>query len=106
MRTPALAFPLNTRSEHDMASHVQAEASGAEEEAPEKLFSTVEFTEDDEVVHSPGSVFGAAALVAGTTVGAGILAVPFVTADAGFVAASEAMTGKHMPNMFLLLRQT
>lgn len=63
------------------------------EAVPDKLFSSIEYTKDEEAVHSPGSVFGAAALVAGTTVGAGILAVPFVTADSGFVAASGAMTG-------------
>ena len=33
----------------------------------------------DELVHRPGSVFGAAVLVAGTTIGAGILALPEVT---------------------------
>lgn len=54
-----------------------------------KLFSAV----DSRLKHTPGSVFGSAALVAGTTVGAGILAVPFVTVDSGFVAASGAMTG-------------
>lgn len=48
---------------------------------------------DSRFKHTPGSVFGSASLVAGTTVGAGILAVPFVTVDSGFGAASAAMTG-------------
>ena len=39
--------------------------------------------------HEPRSVFGAAALVAGTTVGAGILALPAVTQ----VLMSDMMTG-------------
>lgn len=43
--------------------------------------------------HQPGSVWGASALVAGTAVGAGILAIPAVTADAGFAASSVALTG-------------
>lgn len=66
----------------------QANAPG---QKGERLFSSV----DAKFKHTPGSVFGSAALVAGTTVGAGILAVPFVTADSGFVAASGAMTGTH-----------
>lgn len=43
--------------------------------------------------HEPGTVWGAAALVAGTTVGAGILALPAVTAESGFAASSAALTG-------------
>lgn len=64
----------------------------SESSSGDRLFSSV----DDRFQHTPGSVFGSAALVAGTTVGAGILAVPFVTADSGFVAASGAMTGLHI----------
>mmetsp|Transcript_24549 Transcript_24549/g.58353 ORF Transcript_24549/g.58353 Transcript_24549/m.58353 type:complete len:344 (-) Transcript_24549:77-1108(-) len=43
--------------------------------------------------HQPGSVFGAVGLVAGTTVGAGILALPATTAPAGFAASAVALTG-------------
>lgn len=59
--------------------------------------------------HEPGSIFGAAALVAGTTVGAGILALPNITQvtaiyssifhisalyqESGFVASSVALCG-------------
>ena len=38
--------------------------------------------------HEPGSLFGSACLVAGTTVGAGILALPNATVDAGFVPSA------------------
>ena len=41
--------------------------------------------------HSPGSTAGAAALVAGTTVGAGILALPTVTAPAGFLPSTAGL---------------
>lgn len=43
--------------------------------------------------HEPGTVWGAASLVAGTTVGAGILALPAVTAGAGFIPSAVALTG-------------
>jgi tyrosine-specific transport protein len=42
--------------------------------------------------HEPGSVLGAATLVAGTAVGAGILALPAVCAPAGFTASGVALT--------------
>jgi tyrosine-specific transport protein len=42
--------------------------------------------------HEPGSVLGAATLVAGTAVGAGILALPAVCAPAGFSASAVALT--------------
>lgn len=43
--------------------------------------------------HEPGSVLGAVSLVAGTTVGAGILALPSVTRSAGFVPSAAAIGG-------------
>jgi hypothetical protein len=45
-----------------------------------------------ELKHEPGTVWGAAALITGTTVGAGILALPAKTAASGFVASSAALT--------------
>lgn len=45
-----------------------------------------------ELRHEPGTVWGAAALITGTTVGAGILALPAKTAASGFVASSAALT--------------
>ena len=41
--------------------------------------------------HEPGSVVGAATLVAGTAVGAGILALPAVCAPAGFAASAPTL---------------
>lgn len=41
--------------------------------------------------HAPGSTAGAAALVAGTAVGAGILALPAVTAPAGFLPSAAGL---------------
>jgi tyrosine-specific transport protein len=48
---------------------------------------------DPDLRHAPGSVAGAAALVAGTTVGAGILALPAATAGVGFGATAAALAG-------------
>lgn len=42
-------------------------------------------------LHRPGSTVGATALVAGTTIGAGILALPAATAAIGFVPSSFAL---------------
>lgn len=47
-----------------------------EEQPVSRLFSTLN---PATLRHEPGSVLGAAALVAGTTVGAGILALPYAT---------------------------
>ncbi|KAK9810442.1 hypothetical protein WJX72_010819 [[Myrmecia] bisecta] len=41
--------------------------------------------------HEPGSVFGAACLVAGTTVGAGILALPVAAEATGFLPSSAGL---------------
>lgn len=47
-----------------------------------RLFSNIEFN-GDKLLHQPGSVLGSTALIAGTTVGAGILALPTVTLPSG-----------------------
>lgn len=52
--------------------------------SPPRLWSSL----NEDLKHEPGSVWGSAGLVAGTTVGAGILALPAVTDEAGFVASS------------------
>ena len=41
--------------------------------------------------HESGSVLGNAALIAGTTVGAGVLALPEITGPSGFVASSDML---------------
>ena len=48
-------------------------------------------TTTTKAVHRTGSVVGAASLVAGTMVGAGILALPTATAPVGFVPSTVAM---------------
>ncbi|KAL3677507.1 hypothetical protein R1sor_027455 [Riccia sorocarpa] len=54
----------------------------------ERLFSNVN---RGTLKHEPGDVLSAALLVAGTTIGAGILAIPAVTQDAGFLASSATV---------------
>lgn len=68
----------------------------------DRLFSAVEYSEEEDdddndnssavlVRHAPGSLLGAAALIAGTTTGAGVLALPAATASAGFVPSTAAL---------------
>lgn len=45
-----------------------------------------------QAIHASGSVVGATALIAGTTIGAGILALPTATAPAGFLPSSFALS--------------
>jgi tyrosine-specific transport protein len=52
-----------------------------------QLFSNLVF-QDRQLKHQAGSIVGCIALVAGTTVGAGILALPAVTVPAGILPSS------------------
>jgi tyrosine-specific transport protein len=61
-----------------------------------RMFSALEYSKSEQdggvrAEHSTGSVAGAAALVAGTMVGAGILALPTATASVGFLPSTAAM---------------
>jgi tyrosine-specific transport protein len=60
-----------------------------------RIFSSLQYKKTEEgkmlAKHAPGSVLGAAALIAGTTVGAGVLALPTATAAAGFLPSTAAM---------------
>jgi len=59
-----------------------------------RMFSALEYSKSEQGVramHSSGSVLGAASLVGGTMVGAGILALPQATAPAGFLPSTVAM---------------
>ena len=47
--------------------------------------------ESEGYAHESGSVFGNAALIAGTTVGAGVLALPEITGPSGFLPSSEVL---------------
>ena len=55
-----------------------------------RLFSHLEL-DGNQLSHQPGSVLGSTALVAGTTVGAGILALPTVTLPSGVVPSSALL---------------
>ncbi|MEO0374908.1 MAG: aromatic amino acid transport family protein [Cyanobacteria bacterium P01_A01_bin.17] len=57
-----------------------------------RLFSNLEFRQDG-LKHRPGSQWGCTALVAGTTVGAGILALPAVTVGAGVIPSTVMLLG-------------
>jgi tyrosine-specific transport protein len=52
-----------------------------------RLFSRLE-VDGSKLTHQPGSVLGSTALVAGTTVGAGILALPAVTLPSGIIPST------------------
>ncbi|MGF2037110.1 MAG: amino acid permease [Nostoc sp. CmiVER01] len=55
-----------------------------------RLFSHLEF-DGKNFNHQPGSVLGNTALIAGTTVGAGILALPAVTLPSGIVPSTSGL---------------
>ena len=55
-----------------------------------RLFSHIEF-DGNQLIHRPGSVLGSTALIAGTTVGVGILALPAVTMPSGVVPSSALL---------------
>ncbi|MEH2251975.1 amino acid permease [Nostoc sp.] len=55
-----------------------------------RLFSHLAF-DGKKLNHQPGSVFGSTALIAGTTVGAGILALPAVTLPSGIVPSTSGL---------------
>ncbi|KAL2941379.1 Tyrosine-specific transport protein [Bienertia sinuspersici] len=56
----------------------------------ERLFSNLN---QATLKHEPGSLSSSISLVAGTTVGAGILAIPAVTQESGFLASAVACIG-------------
>jgi len=64
-----------------------------------RVFSSLKYNRGDEeskdgkttAIHDSGSVFGGASLVAGTMVGAGILALPSATSPVGFIPSTGAM---------------
>ena len=61
-------------------------------EPSQRLFSNVG-SEGDALKHQPGSLLGCTALVAGTTIGAGILALPAVTWEAGLLPSTAMLLG-------------
>ena len=63
-------------------------------EVTTRLWSNV--NENEGYAHESGSVFGNAALIAGTTVGAGVLALPEITGPSGFLPSSEVLVAMWM----------
>ncbi|GKY94887.1 hypothetical protein MPSEU_000453600 [Mayamaea pseudoterrestris] len=62
-----------------------------------RLFSSLTYDEiTGQAQHVSGSVLGAAALICGTTIGAGVLALPQATAAAGFLPSSFAMISAYV----------
>jgi tyrosine-specific transport protein len=59
----------------------------AHQEEVTRLFSHLK-VDSNQVTHQPGSVLGSTALIAGTTVGAGILALPAVTLPSGVIPST------------------
>ncbi|TAF09652.1 MAG: tyrosine transporter [Nostocales cyanobacterium] len=55
-----------------------------------RLFSHLEF-DGDKLHHQPGSLLGSTALIAGTTIGAGILALPAVTLPSGILPSTALL---------------
>ncbi|MDF5727384.1 MAG: aromatic amino acid transport family protein [Rhizonema sp. PD38] len=55
-----------------------------------RLFSNLEL-DGNKLNHQPGSVLGSTALIAGTTIGAGILALPAVTLPSGVVPSTALL---------------
>ena len=58
----------------------------------DRLFSHLRL-QDNQLRHHPGNVLGNTALVAGTTIGAGILAVPSVTVSSGILPSTLLLVG-------------
>lgn len=92
---PTSRLPLVRSGGKARRRHVQR---GAQPDRPgrvyddeqQRLFSNVS---PPSFVHAPGSVLSASVLVAGTAVGAGILALPQALAGAGLVPAAASITG-------------
>ena len=63
---------------------------GRKDQEQQRLFSNLDA---ETLEHRPGSVVGSISLVAGTTVGAGILALPAVTEAAGYAPSSAVIVG-------------
>lgn len=86
-RRGTIVVSASQNDDDDDDDDTKAKTSTTSPPPPSRLFSNL----DGDLAHAPGSVVDAAALVAGTTVGAGVLAIPQVTEPAGFAAAAPAL---------------
>ncbi|HLO85418.1 MAG TPA: aromatic amino acid transport family protein [Nostocaceae cyanobacterium] len=64
-----------------------------------RLFSHLEF-DGDKLNHQPGSVLGSTALITGTTIGAGILALPTVTLPSGVLPSTALLIAVWLYTLF------
>ncbi|CAD6222727.1 unnamed protein product [Miscanthus lutarioriparius] len=93
--TPLVLRRMRTRTRRQLQRCLCSQYAGERQPPPppepdspqqlERLFSNLN---QATMKHDPGSVTSAIFLVAGTTVGAGILAIPAVTQEAGFLASA------------------
>lgn len=75
-----------------VAQKLAVSAAATTTTSNDRLWSNLDMTQTP-FRHEPGSLPGAIALVAGTTVGAGMLALPAVCQGSGFVPSTFALTG-------------
>ncbi|KAI4967656.1 tyrosine-specific transport protein-like isoform X1 [Hordeum vulgare subsp. vulgare] len=90
VRTPAVSRTGEARRRRRLqrcrcSQSAEGRSPGSSPPQLERLFSNVNKAT---MKHEPGSITGSIFLVAGTTVGAGILAIPAVTQEAGFLASA------------------
>lgn len=71
----------------------------SEQQQITRLFSHLEF-DGNQLNHQPGSVLGSIALIAGTTIGAGILALPAVTLPSGILPSTTIIIAVWLYTLF------
>ncbi|MFM2062580.1 MAG: hypothetical protein RLZZ507_2250 [Cyanobacteriota bacterium] len=71
----------------------------SEQKQINRLFSHLEF-DGNKLNHQPGSVLGSTALIAGTTIGAGILALPAVTLPSGILPSTIVIIAVWLYTLF------
>ncbi|MEA5576689.1 amino acid permease [Anabaena sp. UHCC 0451] len=71
----------------------------SEQQQITRLFSHLEF-DGNQLNHQPGSVLGSTALIAGTTIGAGILALPAVTLPSGILPSTTVIIAVWLYTLF------
>ncbi|XP_021772244.1 uncharacterized protein LOC110736350 [Chenopodium quinoa] len=93
LRNPSLRCFSQKQSQSTQKSLIKEEeelGKGVEKYEFERLFSNLN---QATLKHEPGSLSSSIFLVAGTTIGAGILAIPAVTQESGFLASAVACIG-------------
>lgn len=83
-------FDMPKRVEIQKLDTIDERGGGDGGRRVERMFSNLN---EVSLKHEPGSLLSAVLLIAGTTVGAGILAIPSVTQESGFLASSVACIG-------------